>query len=154
LATSSFEIGTGYIMLTGPHETGITPHMEPLVLRVPPDPAVLATLRSELRIWLEALEAAEEDVAAIVAACSEVAADAIEYAPSQATGAVEFTAVLAGADVVVRCAAPGDWRIGERPSRYVAALLVDDVSIEPGTAGTAVVLRKSVDRGLRNLREL
>jgi hypothetical protein len=115
-----------------------------LNLRFPCDPAALAQLRDEVRAWLEGLEIVQQDVAAIVAACSEVAADAIDSGP------VELEGVLAEGDVVVRCSGSPDWRVEDQPSRYVAALLVDDVSIERGGDAVAVVLRKAASRGLRS----
>lgn len=96
-----------------------------------------------MRTWLEGLEIVEQDTAAIAAACSEVAADAIE------TGPVEVYGVLAGGDVVVRCVGVEEWRIEDHASRYVAALLVDDVSIDRSGGVTSVVLRKAASRGLR-----
>jgi hypothetical protein len=117
--------------------------MEPLTLSFPQDPAALATLRQSVREWLESLEIVEPDVAAIVAACSELAAGAIE------SGAVEFRGVMVGGDIVVRCSGVPEWQIEDHPSRYVAALLVDDVSLERGPGASAVVLRKSTSRGLR-----
>jgi hypothetical protein len=117
--------------------------MEHLGLHVPADPAALGGLREAVRKWLEGLEIVEPDVAAVVAACSEVAAGAIEV------GEADVTGVLAGGDVVVRCAGATAWRIEDHPSRYVARLLVDDVSIEHTPSGTAVVLRKAASRGLR-----
>jgi hypothetical protein len=107
------------------------------------DPAALAFLRGSVREWLESLEIVESDVAAIVAASSEVAAGAVE------AGAVEVTGLLAGGDVVVRFAGPPGWQIEDKPFRYVAALLVDDVSIEHSDGAASVVLRKAASRGLR-----
>lgn len=123
--------------------------MAPLELRIPADPAALARLRQSIREWLEGLEIVEQDVAAMVAATSEVAADAVESLVAQG-GEVELTGILAGADVVVRCAAAPAWRIEDHPSRYIAALLVDDVSIERTEKAVAVVLRKAASRGLRS----
>jgi hypothetical protein len=117
--------------------------VEPLALEFPADPSVLAELRRAVRAWLESLEIVEQDVAALVAACSEVAADAIE------AGAVELRGVLAGGDVVVRCGGAAGWQIEDHPSRYVAALLVDDVTIERTESAVSVVLRKAASRGLR-----
>ncbi len=117
--------------------------MEALDLHLPADPAALSLLRRSVRDWLEGLGIVERDVGAVVAACSEIAADAIE------AGAVELHGVLAGGDVVVRCTGAAGWAIEDRPSRYVAALLVDDVSIERSGGGTAVVLRMAAGRGLR-----
>jgi hypothetical protein len=116
--------------------------VEPLELHFPADPAVLVELRASVRAWLESLEIVEPDVAAIVAACSELAADAIE------AGTVELHGVLAGGDVVVRCAGAPGWHIEDHPSRYVAALLVDDLTIERTEHEAAVVLRKAASRGL------
>jgi hypothetical protein len=117
--------------------------MEPLTLHLPQDPAALATLRRSVREWLETLEIVDTDVAAIVAAISEVAADAVEAGP------VEVHGVLAGGDVVMRCRGSPEWRIEDHPSRYVAALLVDDVAIEQTADASAIVLRKAASRGLR-----
>lgn len=117
--------------------------MGPLTLRLPPDPVVLSELRQSVRAWLEAMEIVEPDVAAIAAACSEVAAGAIKAGP------VDVDGVLAGGDVVVRLAGSPAWRVEDHPSRYVAALLVDHVTIEPGEGAVAVVLRKATSRGLR-----
>jgi hypothetical protein len=123
--------------------------VEPLSLRLPAEAAVLAPLRRSVRDWLGRLEIVEPDVAAIVAACSEVAADAIESAPRGNRDTIEVEAGLAGGDVVVRCTGPHGWKIDEHPSRYVAALLVDDVAIDRSEDGTSVVLRKAASRGLR-----
>jgi hypothetical protein len=117
--------------------------VEQFELRLAADPAALGKLRGSVRDWLESLEIVEQDVAAIVAACSEVAADAIE------AGAVELHGLLAGGDVVVRVTGTSGWGVEDHPSRYVAALLVDDVTIESAEDGVAVVLRKSASRGLR-----
>jgi hypothetical protein len=122
---------------------GYLPPVTSLDLQFSSDPAALAALRRSVRGWLETLEIVEQDVAAVAAACSEVAADAIE------AGGGELHGVLAGGDVVVRLTGPAGWGIEEHPSRYVAALLVDDVSIERADDGVAVVLRKSASRGLR-----
>ena len=128
--------------------TGIYCNVDPLTLHLPADAAALARLRRSMREWLEQLEIVESDVAAIVAACSEIAADAIESAPEGNSGAMDVEAAIAGGDVVVRCTGPEGWRIDEHPSRYVAALLVDDLSIERSGARTSVVLRKATSRGL------
>ena len=100
-------------------------------------------MRRVTREWLQSLEIVQQDVAAIVAACSEVAADAVEAGPADLYG------MLAGGDVVVRCAGAPGWLVEDHPARYVAALLVDDVSIERTDDEVAVVLRKSASRGLR-----
>jgi hypothetical protein len=119
-------------------------HERPIELTydLPADPAELAALRRSAREWLEGLDVSDEDAAAVVAACSEIAADAIEVGPAHVHGG------LAGSEIVVRVAGNPHWRIEDRPSRYVAALLVDDVSIQRSATETAVVLRRSVSRGL------
>ena len=116
--------------------------MDPFTLRLE-DAAALAQLRQAVREWLASLEIAEPDVGAIMAACSEIAADAVEVGPAELHG------VLAGGDVVVRCLGAACWRVEDHPSRYVAALLVDDVSIDRSENATAVLLRKAASRGLR-----
>jgi hypothetical protein len=123
---------------------------EPFVFQLLPDPRMLALLRRRLRLWLGELEIIAADVASIVAACSEVVAAAIEGG----AGAIEVTAEVAGADVVVGCTCDGSWAIETHPSRYVAALLVDHVSVETDGGSTAIVLRKALDRGLRSAERL
>ncbi len=123
-------------------QTGIYRQMDPFSIRLT-DASGLAQMRRSVRVWLEALEIVEPDVAAVVTACSEIAADALEAGPAQLHG------VMAGGDVVVRCSGSRDWGIEDHPSRYVARLLVDDVSFEHADDSTAVVLRKATSRGLR-----
>ncbi len=113
-----------------------------LTFELPADPAALARLREGVRTWLVGLDVREEDAAAVVAACSEIGADAIEVGPATVRGG------LAGSEIVVRITAGSEWRIEDRPSRFVAALLVDDVSIERAFGATSVVLRKATSRGL------
>ena len=121
------------------------PAVEPLNLRLPANAAALADLHAALREWLVAEEVGESDAAAIVGACSELAADAIE---SGGSGTVEIEAGRAAGDVVIRCTAAENWRVEDHPSRHVAALLVDGVAIDRRPGATAVVLRKSSARGL------
>lgn len=121
--------------------------MDPLDLHLPADPTALADLRRSVREWLASLEIVEQDVAAIVAACSEIAAAAIEAGPTEVRGA------LAGGDVVVRISGTAGWDVESHPARYVAALLVDDVSIE-SREHVSLTLRKSVNFGLRERRDL
>lgn len=123
--------------------------MEPFTLRLAADPASLSTLRPSVRAWLEGLEIAEPDVSSIVAACWEVTADAAESAANGNGQRIELTAAFAEGEVVVRCTAPADWQVEDHPSRYVAALLVDDAAIDRSPAAVSVVLRKAVSRGLR-----
>ena len=106
---------------------------------------MLADLRTRLRTWLEEREIVASDVAPIVAACSEIVAAAIVGVASP----VEVTAELGDSDVVVRCRAGAAWPIEDDPSRHVASLLVDHVSIERDERGATVVLRKTFHRGLQ-----
>jgi len=126
-------------------------HMEPLSLRLPCDPAALSTLRGAVRDWLDRLEPAESEAAAVVGACSEIAADAIDSALADA---IEIEGAVDGGDVIVRVSVAGGWGIADSPSRFVAALLVDDATLETRDDRTSVVLRKSLDLGLRSRRDL
>jgi len=117
-------------------------HPVELTFELPPDPAALASLRGSVRDWLDRLGAGAEDAAAIVAACSEIAAEAVDVGPIHVHGG------LADSEVVIRLAGGRDWRVEDRPSRYVAALLVDGVSIQRTPAETVVVLRKATSTGL------
>jgi hypothetical protein len=123
--------------------------VDALELELPYDASALAPFRREVREWLERREIAEEDVAAIVGACSEVVADAIESLPVlEAPTTIRLTVAQGEGDVVVRCAAAAGWRIEEHPSRHVAALLVGDVSVERTPGLTAVVLRRQTRSSL------
>jgi hypothetical protein len=118
--------------------------VEPLHLQLGNDPTALADLRRSVRRWLESLEIVERDVDAIVAASSEVAAAAIEVGPAELRGE------LAGGDVVVRVTGSPSWDVENHTSRYVAALLVDHVSIERSENAVTVDLRRTANRGLRS----
>jgi hypothetical protein len=111
----------------------------------------LSSLRHAIALWLESMQPAEAEAAALVGACSEIAADAIDTALADA---IEVEGAVDGGDVVVRLAVEGIWGIAERPSRFVAALLVDDMAVETRGDRTSVVLRKSLDLGLRSRRDL
>ena len=117
--------------------------MDEFELRVSDGPGALADLRHAVRGWLERLDIVEQDIVAIVTACSEVVADGID------TGPVDVRGVLAGGDVVIRCMGAHGWQFEDHASRYVAALLVDDVSIDRSSNSTSAVLRKAASRGLR-----
>jgi len=136
-------------MLSGTVERGMNGTVAPLTLRLVADPASLSTLRPSVRAWLEGLEIVEPDVAAIVPACWEVTADAAESAPMEGKAhRIHLTAALAGGEVVVRCTAQADWPVEDHASRYVAALLVDDVAIDRSPDAVSVLLRKAASCGL------
>jgi anti-sigma regulatory factor (Ser/Thr protein kinase) len=117
-----------------------------IVLDLPADPAVLASLRRSLDGFLQESGVQEEDRYAITVAASEAAANAIEhaYGPADATFVLEASAEDGEVNVVVRDS--GAWRAPRHPSRgrglALMEGLMDTVEIDRGEHGTEVRLTR------------
>ncbi|HET9516254.1 MAG TPA: SpoIIE family protein phosphatase [Actinoplanes sp.] len=112
------------------------------------DPAQIARLRKDLRGWLAAHHIDEETRHAVLLACSEAVANAIEHGYRDDPGGVVEIAATVFADAVeIRVSDRGSWR----PERLDAARgrgldlirqLMDQVSVERG-AGTTITMRRA-----------
>jgi anti-sigma regulatory factor (Ser/Thr protein kinase) len=81
-----------------------------LQLTLPADPLTLASLRGEVRRWLTACEANDEERNDIVLACNEAFANAIEHAYGPGDGSVEMEAALSEGEISITVRDFGRWR--------------------------------------------
>jgi serine/threonine-protein kinase RsbW len=118
--------------------------------RVDGDVDALPGLRADLRAWLAAHAIEGEDRDAIVLACSEVTANAIEHGLSGGAGSVRITARAADGAVALAVSDDGAWREGSTPGRgrglAIVEHLMDDLAVERGT-GTTVRMRRDLRGG-------
>ncbi len=118
-----------------------------LQLDMPSEPSALGSLRGLLRRWLAQIDASDADVHAIVMACSETCANAIEHSGAAADDTIDFLALLRGGGVEVTVRDHGRWRDRRPPSEQGRGLeligaLMDDVRVETADDGTTVRLRR------------
>jgi serine phosphatase RsbU (regulator of sigma subunit)/anti-sigma regulatory factor (Ser/Thr protein kinase) len=119
---------------------------EEIAMRFPADPTVLAKVRQVLRRWIRQFGAGREDVRAIVLACGEACANAIEHAYSP--GRASFELEARAEDGVVRLAVrdSGRWRParGEHRGRglMIMKASMDEVEIRPTPNGTEVLMSR------------
>jgi anti-sigma regulatory factor (Ser/Thr protein kinase) len=133
-----------------------------IAVRVPSPPAVLSKrwpaerrilveIRQELRRWLRARGADDDEAYDITVACQEACANAAEhaYGPGPRSFLLEAACDAGGVRLTVRD--EGRWRAprGEHRGRGIALMrmLMDDVEVESGEQGTRVVLRRALGRG-------
>src|ERR687894_686106 len=79
-------------------------------LELPGDPAELVSMRSLLRRWLRHAEGTPQDVAEILTATGEAAANAIEHAGAPAQSPLEIVGTVAGGEVEITVRDHGRWR--------------------------------------------
>jgi PAS domain S-box-containing protein len=119
---------------------------EPLLLRLPAEPYVLASLRQTLRRWLKEIEATPEVANDILIACGEACANVIQHAYGAKEGLLEVDLVLLDGTVEVTVRDRGTWRPssgrdgghGERLMRG----LMDSVDVDSGSGGTIVQMKR------------
>ncbi len=118
-----------------------------LHVRVPARPRELVDLRERLRSWLTTLGAAPTEAGEITLAVNEAAANAVEHAYGLADAEFSVEASIEDNNsIVVRVRDAGRWR--ERTARQrgrgieLMRGLMDKVSVESGTNGTTVELRR------------
>jgi anti-sigma regulatory factor (Ser/Thr protein kinase) len=114
-----------------------------LQLVVPADPSLLAPARSRLAAWLGRIGIAHDDRFAIVLACSEAIAMAMERV--QAGGAIAFDATFAGGALNARVRDFTPWTKSVRnPDRVRRLLLIgrltDSFDLEYSEAGGEILL--------------
>jgi PAS domain S-box-containing protein len=124
---------------------------QPLHVRVPAEPFVLAPIRQALRRWLRAADASSQDSYDVTVACGEACANAIQHAYGSKDGTVEVELSLADGQVEVSVRDSGTWRppsSGEG-GRGIALMqaLMDSVDVERGPDGTRVRMRRRLRAG-------
>lgn len=121
------------------------------------DPGELAALRALTRRWLRHADADDEEVAEILTAAGEAAANAIEHGGGLAPSArFRVAGRVDGGEVEILVEDDGEWRSGKRPEGgrglVIMHALMDDVELTPGrdgAAGTTVRLRRRLGAGDR-----
>jgi PAS domain S-box-containing protein len=113
------------------------------------EPGELAALRALLRRWLRNLNGDETEIAEILTAVGEAAANAIEHGGSIAGGPpFEVTGTLNGDGVEIVIADSGGWRERRRSEGgrglMLMRSLMDTVEVDPGTDGTTVTMRRQL----------
>jgi len=113
------------------------------------EPGELASLRALLRRWLRNVDGDETEIAEILTAVGEAAANAIEHGGSIAGGPpFEVTGKLDGDDVEIVIADSGGWREGRRSEGgrglMLMRSLMDTVEVDPGVDGTTVTMRRQL----------
>jgi anti-sigma regulatory factor (Ser/Thr protein kinase) len=123
------------------------PVADTLLLDLPAEPTVLASMRHSLRTWLVAVGASADDVYDVLVAATEASANAVEhaYGPVDETFRVEARALGEGeVDVVVRD--HGQWRPPRGHNRGRGTMLMqelmDDFQVTTGDSGTEVRMSK------------
>ncbi|RSM51084.1 phosphatase [Actinoplanes sp. ATCC 53533] len=112
------------------------------------DPVQIALLRKDLRGWLVAHAVDEESAEAVLLACSEAVANAIEHGyRDDPLGEVDIVATVSPEAVDVRVADQGVWAEPEAGGSRGRGLqlirkVMDEVAFEHG-AGTTVTMRRS-----------
>ena len=123
---------------------------ERLTLTLAPLPGELASMRALLRRWLRQSEGGEEDVAEILVAAGEAAANAIEHGGNDAP--FEVAGALDGDEVNITVTDRGRWR-DKSPERgggrglVLMRELMDEVEVTRSREGTTVRMRRRLRNG-------
>jgi PAS domain S-box-containing protein len=129
---------------------------EPLLLRLPAEPYVLASLRQTLRRWLKEIEATPQVANDILIACGEACANVIQHAYGAKEGLLEVDLVLLDGTVEVTIRDRGTWRpISGRDGGHGERLmrgLMDSVDVNSGPGGTIVQMKRRLQTGPRGER--
>jgi anti-sigma regulatory factor (Ser/Thr protein kinase) len=119
-----------------------------LDLSVKAAPGALAPMRRTLRRWLEMVGATAEETGAIVLACGEASANAVEHAYGPGAAYFRLNARCDANVVEVRVSDSGRWRDhrGENRGRgeYIMRATMDSVNFERSPQGTQVVMQKVI----------
>ena len=120
---------------------------DPFELELQSEASGLRSLRSELRTWLEARGVSGSDRDAVVIACSETAANAMEHGYRNGDGPVSVVADTAPGEVTVAVRDRGAWRMpapgraGRGRGLQIIESLMDEVVMDRGR-GTRVTMRR------------
>ena len=118
---------------------------ERFILTLPSSPGELASMRALLRRWLRQTDGSEEDVAEILIAAGEAAANVIEHGGSDAP--FEVAGMLDGDEVDITVTDRGRWR-DKGPERgggrglVLIRELMDEVEVTRADEGTTVRMKR------------
>lgn len=117
-------------------------------IELPSRPEELASMRALLRRWLRHADATEEDVAEILAATGEAAANAIEHSGKGGGGPFEVAGAVDGGEVAITVRDSGSWREKRSEGRgrglVMMRQLMDAVDVTPSATGTTVQMRRKL----------
>jgi PAS domain S-box-containing protein len=116
------------------------------------EPGELASMRALLRRWLRHAESDEVEIAEILTATGEAAANAIEHGGSISGGPpFEVTGRLDDGEVEIVVRDSGGWRRRQRSEGgrglVLMRALMDSVEVDPGVDGTTVRMRRRIGAG-------
>ena len=125
---------------------------ERLQLTMPAEPKTLVAARSIVGRWLTAAGADEQAVRDMQTACHEACANVIEHAYRFREATFDIDGLVADGEVELTIRDSGGWRGAGNPDRgrgfAMMKSLVDDVTVEREGNGTAVTLRRHLNRGV------
>lgn len=120
----------------------------PVRMRLPAEPAVLATLRRRLGSFLAEVGANEAQRYEVLVCASEAGANAIEHAYGLEEATFEVQASYQGGQVELVVRDFGSWKEARRPNRGRGLVLIrefmDSVDVVRGSDGTTVRMRRSL----------
>jgi len=126
----------------------VCPRDARVALTVPGTPVALTAFRSTLRRWLAAVSEDEEEVAEVTMAVNEAVQNAIEHGHGRRSFPVEVVLERADGDVQASITDEGRWTEGASTDRgrglALMRALMDDVEVDAGEDGTAVLLRRTL----------
>ena len=126
------------------------PLTDTIRLELGSDPGELAAMRALLRRWLRTADGDEIEVAEVLTAIGEAAANAIEHGGAAAGGRPPFSidGRLSDGEVEVVVRDAGAWRDRRRSEGgrglVLMRALMDSVDVEPGADGTTVTMRRRI----------
>ncbi len=125
---------------------------EHLKLTMPAEPKTLVAARSIVGRWLTAAGADEQAVRDLQMACHEACANVIEHAYRFREATFELEGRASDGEVELTIRDTGGWRGAGNPDRgrgfAMMRSLVDDIDVASEDGGTAVTLRRSLNRGV------
>jgi PAS domain S-box-containing protein len=126
---------------------------EPLLLRLPAEPHVLAPLRQTVRRWLREIDADPKVADEVLIACGEACANAIQHAYGAKDGLFEVNLVVSDGTAEITIRDLGSWRPSSGSGRAarrgglghrLMEGLMDSVDVDSGSGGTVVRMRRSL----------
>jgi anti-sigma regulatory factor (Ser/Thr protein kinase) len=138
------------VLVLTAHDRPLGQHDDVFFLRLPRVRPAVALARYDLRLWLRSRGVPAEDTAAIVLACSEACANAVEHPAGRARPGFEVEARHKSRDVQLAVRDFGDWKSSKRDDvtrgrgLKMMHALMDRVEVERAPTGTRVVMRRSL----------
>jgi anti-sigma regulatory factor (Ser/Thr protein kinase) len=125
---------------------------ERLKLTMPAEPKTLVAARSIVGRWLTAAGADEATVRDLQTACHEACANVIEHAYRFREATFEIDGLVSNGEVALTIRDSGGWRGAGNPDRgrgfAMMSSLVDEIDVERAENGTAVTLRRRLNRAV------